>query len=81
MLTEYMHSENNFTLANISVGSARLAMPSLWKLTVHHLLQGRQNIRAKFSQLLQSKITYKEQVSLSLVCCTNVLPTLGEHLG
>lgn len=81
MLTEYMHTENSFTLANISDGSARLAMPSLWKLTVYHLLQGRQNIQAAFSQLLQHKITYKEQVSLSLACYTNVLPSLGEHSG
>lgn len=81
MLTKYMHMENNFRLANISDGSARLAMPSLWKLTVYHLLQGRKNIQDKFSQLLQHEIAYREQVSLSLVCHTNVLPSLGDHSG
>lgn len=80
MLTEYMHTENNFTLANISDGSARLVMPSLWKLYTIYCRAGK-SIQDKFSQLLQHEIAYRDQVSLSLVCHTNVLPSFGEHLG
>lgn len=46
MLTEYVHTENNFALANINDGSARLAVPSLRKMTaVYHLLPGRKSIQ------------------------------------
>lgn len=66
MLTEYMHTENNFTLANISDASARLAMPLLCKWSVYHLLQGRKNIQDKFSQVLQHEIALQGASFLSV---------------